>query len=160
MRRINLKLPFPNSAFFLCSISLIFSASSQQVAQEDGEGGCSQFITCLCCSLLLTLSSSMGSHLCETVLHRLLQCQCSSSKSAPVWIPSMGCSPSRTPLQRGLPVAPQVLPANLLLIHGVTGHSRSLLQNALPTGLQSPSGSHGLQLASLPQAAAGYLLHH
>jgi len=72
---------------------------------------------------------------------------CSSSRAAPAWVPSMGCSPSGTgcssvgppwdhePCQKTCSDVGSSL-------HGSAGPGRSLLQRGLPTGSQPPSGIH------------------
>jgi len=73
---------------------------------------------------------------------------CSSSQTAPVWVLSMGCSPSGTGCSsRGSsPCSHKPCQQNCSSIgssfHGSTGPARSLLQFRLSTRSQPPSGNH------------------
>ena len=65
---------------------------------------------------------------------------CSSSRTAPVWVPSTGCTPSGTGCSsmdppRGRKPCQKTCPGMDSSLHGPTGSSRSLLQCGSPHGV-------------------------
>jgi len=75
---------------------------------------------------------------------------CSSSRTAPVWVPSTGCSPSGTGCSSMGPPwhhkpCQQTFSSRGSSLHGSAGPGRSLLQRGLSMGSQLPSGIHLLQ---------------
>ena len=81
---------------------------------------------------------------------------CSSSQTAPAWVPSMGCSPSGTDCSsvgppRGHKSCQKTCSSVGSSLHGATGPARSLLQHELPTGSQPPSGTQLLRRGVLPR---------
>jgi len=105
--------------------------------------------------LMLFPCSSVRSLSWETILHKLLQrgvlpTGCSSSQTAPVWVPPTGCSPSGTGCSSvgpswGHKLCQQTCSSVGSCLHGSAGPGRSLLQRRLPTGSQLPSGIHLLR---------------
>jgi len=75
---------------------------------------------------------------------------CSSSQTAPAWVPSTGCSPSGTGCSsvgppRGHTSCQQTSSGMGSSLHGSTGPGRSLLQHGLSLESQPPSGIHLLR---------------
>jgi len=72
---------------------------------------------------------------------------CSSSLTAPAWVPSTGCSPSGTGCSSvgpewGHKSCQQTCSSMGFSLHRSTGPARSLLQHGLPMGSQPPLGIH------------------
>jgi len=80
----------------------------------------------------------------------VLRMGCSSSQTAPAWVPSIGCRPSGTDCSSlgppwGHKSCQQTCSSLGFSLHGFAGPGRSLLQHGLPTASQPPSGIHLLQ---------------
>lgn len=124
--------------------------SVSQGRPGDGKWGLWSIHDALCL-LLVLLSSSIGSHMQETVLHKLLQC------GSVLWVavpheflqsPLHRLQPFRSKLlQQGSPFGPQILPENLLQ-HGVSMDG-SCFQGTAACFSVSP-----------PWAAGWHLRHH
>jgi len=164
------KTPFPHPCLLPglnCTPISLPPAPEQR--RGTGNGGYGQFITrCLCCSFLLRGRTPhtpprlqrevprTGHNPPQAAPTSLLPTGCSSLRTATVWVPSMGCSPSGTgcssvgppgvtspaskpaPAWSPLSTGPQVLAEACSRVDSLQGHS--LLQASTSSSMGSSTG--------------------